>query len=100
MGVSEAAREAGVDQAAVIDWKIRYEAEGSFGLIVADQNREYSDATKLEAVEEYCGLNNPYRPILKKTLISSCIIPRLFLYPIISCTNMIKGMDGAWRSPA
>ena len=68
---SEAARRVGVDWTAITDWKIRYETEGSLGLIATNQNRAYSEKTKRESVEEYLSGAGSLREICKKYKIRS-----------------------------
>ena len=49
---AEAASRAGVDEASVRDWLVRYRSEGSLGFVEQDQ-RAYSAELKLQAVTDY-----------------------------------------------
>ena len=66
IGVTEAAKIAGVDATAVCEWVRLYEAEGVEGLIPQERNRVYTTETKLQAVLDYLAGKGSYREISKK----------------------------------
>ena len=53
LGVREAAREVGVDEARIREWRRQYEAQGVLAFLEQGHNRVYSQEKKRAAVEEY-----------------------------------------------
>ena len=80
---AEAASRAGVDEASVRDWLVRYRSEGSLGFVEQDQ-RAYSAELKLQAVTDYLSGGLSQRKICEKYHIRSnrqlrcCVYLRTF----------------------
>lgn len=67
---AEAASRAGVDEASIRDWLVRYRSEGSMGFVEQDQ-RAYSAELKLQAVTDYLSGGLSQRKICEKYHIRS-----------------------------
>ena len=68
---TEAAMQAGVDDASIRDCLVRYRSEGSLGFLEQDQNRVYSTELKLQAVMDYLSGGGSQRKICEKYKIRS-----------------------------
>ena len=68
---TEAAMQAGVDDASIRDWLVRYRSEGRLGFLEQDQNRVYSTELKLQAVMDYLSGGGSQRKICEKYKIRS-----------------------------
>ncbi len=66
LGQSEAARQIGVDKAAVRDWVRQYQTEGASAFLSRGSNRKYSPECKEAAVKAYLGGEGSLRDICKK----------------------------------
>ena len=69
----KAAEIASVDRATIRRWIRRYQAEGTFGLKVAEKNRGYSPELKERAVKEYLSGAGSQADICKKYKIRSTV---------------------------
>ena len=67
---AEAASRAGVDEASIRDWLVRYRSEGSLGFVEQNQ-RAYSAELKLQAVTDYLSGGLSQRKICEKYHIRS-----------------------------
>jgi len=64
VGYLEAARLAGVHKKTFAGWISRYKTEGPTGFLPQEQNRSYSNETKLAAVLDYLAGKGSIRTIL------------------------------------
>ena len=71
IGVCEAGRRMGVDEATIRWWLSRYQAEGAVAFIPSERNRRYSAEEKRQAVEEYLAGEGNLREICEKYNIRS-----------------------------
>ena len=71
MSLRKAAEIVGVDKATIRRWIRRYQAEGIFGLNVAEKDRGYSPELKERAVKEYLSGTGSQADICKKYRIRS-----------------------------
>lgn len=88
---TEAAKQAGVDDASIRDWLVRYRSEGSLGFLEQDQNRVYSTELKLQAVMDYLSSGGSQRKICGNHTLLHCKYSFIFFAVLLTgCGSPFK----------
>ena len=87
----------GVNESSIRRWIARYEAEGGFGLQVAETNRPYNEEERRKAVIEYLAGTGSLREICKKYKIRSDSQLRTWIKVYNSGRDFKNRMSGGSR---
>lgn len=100
LSLTEAARICRVDKESVHSWIVKYRSEGAFGFEQRTQNRIYSPALKLQAVEAYLAGKGSIQTICELFQISSTTVLRSWIKVYNSGSVFTHKMSGGSRMKA